>query len=166
MSFPSGLFITNLGKVLQAKVLAGATLTFTKMKMGDGSLSGQLPTEMTALVSFKNDVAITRLERQATNKTLVGGYYSNTGLVTGFYFKEWGVYATDPDVGEILYCYGNADTAAEYIPAASSSVIEKYLNAVMTVNDASTVTATINNSLVYALDSELTKIKYRMYMGV
>ena len=156
MSFPNGLTITNKGRVLQAKAQTGVELHFTKIQIGDGTLSGQLPGDMTALISVKMILDIIRLNILPNGKALVGGYFSNFGLATGFYFKELGVFAQDPDVGEILYCYGNADTAAEYVPADSGGdVFEKYISAITIVGNASSVTATIDESLVYATQQDL-----------
>ena len=156
MSFPNGLTITTKGRILQAKAQTGVTLEFTKIQIGNGTLTGQLPGDMTALISPKMDVSITKLNTLANGKALVGGSFNNSGLAIGFYFKELGIFAQDPDVGEILYCYGNADAAAEYVPADSGGeVFEKYLNAITIVGNASSVTATIDESLVFATQQDL-----------
>jgi hypothetical protein len=155
MSFPNGLVITNAGRVLQSKAQIGAVLNFTKIAIGDGSLGGGLPQDRTALINQKKEVPITKLDILANGKALVGGSFNNSGLAVGYYFREIGVFATDPDVGEILYCYGNADVAAEYIPAEGASVIEKYVNVITIVGNAANVTATIEASLVFATAIEL-----------
>lgn len=156
MSFPNGLTITTPGRALQAKAQLGVQLNFTKIQIGNGILSGQLPGDMTALISPKKDVDITRLSIPGVGEALIGGAFNNTGVVTGFYFKEIGIFATDPDAGEILYCYGNAGDAGEYIPADSGgAVLEKFVNVITKVGSASNVTATINQSLVFANKEEL-----------
>jgi hypothetical protein len=156
MSFPNGLVITNVGRVLQSKAQTGVPLNFTKIAIGDGDLGGGLPQERIALISYKKDIPITKLNILADGKALVGGSFNNSGLAVGYYFREIGVFATDPDVGEILYCYGNAAAMAEYIPAQSgASVIEKYVNVVTIVGNAANVTATIEASLVYVTVPEL-----------
>jgi hypothetical protein len=156
VSFPNGLTITNNGRILQAKAQTGVQLQFTKIQIGDGQLSGQLPGDMTALISSKKDVAIIKLSTLANGKASLKGSFNNSGLVAGFYFREIGVFATDPDLGEILYCYGNADTAAEYIPAQSgASVIEKYINVITIVGNAANVSAVIDASNIYYTQDEV-----------
>lgn len=154
MSFPNGLSITNKGRALQAKAQTGVALKFTKMQIGDGALSGQLPGDMTALISPKKDIALVRLEVLTDGKAEVSGFLSNTGVVTGFYFREWGLFATDPDDGEILYCYGNAASAAEYIPAGGGAdVLERYLSIIAIVGNAPNVSATVGSE-IYATELE------------
>ncbi|OME06188.1 hypothetical protein BSK60_32810, partial [Paenibacillus odorifer] len=61
----------------------------------------------------------------------------------------------DPDEGEILYCYTNAGTDAEYIPAVGgSNVIEKTIDCIVVIGTASNVSATIDDSLVFTRESE------------
>ncbi|OME05976.1 hypothetical protein BSK60_33010, partial [Paenibacillus odorifer] len=63
--------------------------------------------------------------------------------------------AQDPDEGEILYCYTNAGTDAEYIPAVGgSNVIEKTIDCIVVIGTASNVSATIDDSLVFTRESE------------
>lgn len=81
---------------------------------------------------------------------------SNQDIVTGFYFREIGLFAQDPDVGEILYCYANAGATADYIPAGGGTdVVEKSFDVIAIVGTATNVTATIDSSLVYASAQEL-----------
>lgn len=146
-----GLILTNKGRTLQAKAQAGATLNFNRIGIGDGSLSGQSVPDLNALISEKKSLAITKLKIQSTDKAVVGTVLSNQDIVTGFYFREIGVFAQDPDVGEILYCYGNAGAGAEYIPAGGGpDIVEKAIDVVTIVGNASSVTATIDESLVFA----------------
>jgi hypothetical protein len=156
VSFPNGLTITNNGRILQAKAQTGVQLQFTKIQIGDGQLSGQLPGDMTALINSKKDVAIIKLSTLANGKASLKGTFNNSGLAAGYYFREIGVFATDPDLGEILYCYGNADTAAEYIPAqAGASVIEKYISVITIVGNAANVSAVIDASNIYYTQDEV-----------
>jgi len=146
----NGLFLTTRGKALQAKAQAGATLHYTRIGIGDGSLAGTPPTELTQLISEKKSIPISKLQRLSGGKAVVGGVFTNTGLATGFYFREFGVYAQDPDLGEILYCYGNAGSSADFIPPDSGSdVLERHIAAVTIVGNAENVTASIDQSLVF-----------------
>lgn len=156
MSAFGGLFITNKGRALQAKSQAGIQLNFTRIGIGDGSLSGQSISDLNALISEKKSLSITKCKVQSVTNAVVGAVLSNQDMATGFYFREIGVFAQDPDVGEILYCYGNAGANAEYIPAGGGSdIVEKNVDVLTIIGNATSVTATIDSSLVYASASDL-----------
>ena len=150
-----GLIITNKGIALQAKVQAGAELHFSRIGVGDGTLGGQSIPTLTNLISEKMSLDITKLKVLGGGKAVVGGVLSNQGVTTGFYFREIGVFAMDPDEGEILYCYGNAGSGAEYIPPGGGpDVIEKQIDIVTIIGNASNVSAEIP-SAVYATVDQL-----------
>lgn len=153
MSFSTILF-TEKGRTLQAKALAGATLNFTSISMGSGSLSGQSQLTLTSLIEPKVVLNIAELNHDLNYATIKGNF-SNSDINIGFYWREIGVFALDPDLGEILYCYGNAGALAEYIPPQTSEIIEKVVGVSVIVGNASSVTAVINESIVYASKAEL-----------
>jgi hypothetical protein len=156
MSAFGGLIMTNKGRILQTKAQTGVQLTFTRIALGDGSLSGQSILELNQLINEKKSLSITKLKTQPDGKAVVGAVLSNQDITTGFYFREIGVFAQDPDVGEILYCYGNAGATAEYIPAGGGpDIIEKSIDIITIVGNASSVSAVINSSMVYATQEEL-----------
>ncbi|AOZ91619.1 tail fiber protein [Paenibacillus crassostreae] len=148
--------MTNKGRALQAKAQAGEALNYTRIAIGDGALGGQSIATLTALVSQKKTLDITTLNRPIGSiRAVIGTVIRNTDIVTGFDFREFGVFALDPDEGEILYFYGNAGDTADYLPPNGDGVIEKSFNVNVLVGDATTVTATIDQSLVYVTQQEL-----------
>jgi len=156
MSFFGGLILTDLGKNLQIKAQTGTQLNYTKVSIGDGSLGSSSISSLTTLKNKVKDISITKLKVLPTGKAVVGIVLSNQNINTGFYFREIGIFATDPDLGEILYCYGNAGTNAEYIPASGSTdVIEKNIDINLLIGNASNVSAIIDQSLVYALPADI-----------
>jgi hypothetical protein len=156
MSFSTILF-TEKGRALQAKALAGATLTFTKLAMGSGSLGGQSQITLPGLIDLKVNLSITAITHN-TNYVTIKGNFSNADINTGFYWREIGVYAQDPDLGEILYCYGNAGSLAEYIPSVNSEIVEKVVGISVIVGDTINVTATINDAMIFATKEEIIDI--------
>lgn len=159
MSAFGGLIFTNKGRNLQAKAQAGATLNFTRIAVGDGDLGGSSIADLNALKHEVKSLGISRLKTLANGKAVVGTILSNQDLVTGFYFKELGVFAQDPDLGEILYCYGNAGANAEYIPAGGGpDVIEKNVDVITIVGNASSITAVIDESLIFATTDDLNNL--------
>ncbi|MDU6360634.1 MAG: hypothetical protein E6590_11800, partial [Clostridiales bacterium] len=150
MAFGSIVFTTR-GKVLQSKAQAGTKLNFTKLAIGDGELGSQSVLELTDLKNKKLDIPISALKVLTGGIASVGGTFTNENIDTGFYWREVGLYATDPDIGEILYVYGNAGALAEYIPSSGGSeILEKFVAIEAIIGNANNVSATINQSLVYA----------------
>ncbi|WP_273321203.1 tail fiber protein [Vallitalea guaymasensis] len=163
MSFGNVVF-TNKGRLLRTKAELGTTLEFTKIGIGKGIIDEQPVSELTDLIDSVLDVDITNLKTYTNGQARIGGVFINKGLSYGFYWRELGLFANDPDNGEILYCYGNAGDLAEYIPAdGGSELLEKYVSIVALIGNASNVTATINSSLVYAtmeqLESKVDKVE-------
>lgn len=152
-----GLILTNQGKNLQVKVQAGAQLKYTRIGIGDGSLSaGQQMQSLTNLINQTKSLSILKLTPLVTGKAQIETVLSNQDITTAFYWRELGVFAQDPDAGEILYCYGNAGSTAELIPAkGGADVIEKTIDILVLTGNATSVTATIDNSLVYATQQDL-----------
>ncbi|EGW39153.1 phage tail protein [Desulfosporosinus sp. OT] len=163
MSTFGGLIFTNAGRSLQAKAQAGAHLNFTRIAIGDGDLAGTAIADLTALKHQVKSCSISKLKPMTNGKAVVGTSFSNQEIATAFYWKELGVFAQDPDLGEILYCYGNSGANAEYIPAGGGAdIIEKSVDVVIIVGNALNVTAIIDNSLVYASLQELNDLSARV----
>ena len=152
-AFPK-MTLTNAGQALQTKVLAGETLTFTRIALGDGQLNGQPISPLTALISQKATVEVDSVRVVNTSTAQVAGFFSNKDISTGFWWRETGVFAQDPDVGEILYGYTNAGDAGDYIPTVADTRIEKYIYYSIAVASATTVDITIPSSDTYIPVSE------------
>lgn len=150
----SGMVLTTKGVTLLAKVQAGATLTFTKMKVGDGNLVAPATLEgLNDLISPKLIVNIGSVTVPSAGLCRVRGNLNNTGVVAGFFVREIGVFATDPDLGEILYSVANAGNECDYLPAEGGAVtIEQVLDVILSVGSAATVTAVIDGSLYATVD--------------
>lgn len=163
MSAFGGIYFTNRGRALQVKAQTGIQLNFTRIAVGDGNLGSQTVAELTNLVNEIKSLSITRLKTMTGDKALVGGVLSNNGLLTGFYWREVGIFAQDPDLGEVLYCYGNAGALAEYIPSQDGAdIMEKQINIITLISNAASITASIDSSLVYASEDELMALEQRV----
>lgn len=139
--------VTLKGAVIIASLVAGGTLTFTRIAVGDGVLpSGQTVLTTERLVNHLFDVNIVSVESDSVAHATVKGIFSNADLDTGFYYRELGLYAINPVSGaEELFCYGNAGDDAEWInPTGESSLIEKEIHLVTLIGNATTVTATFD----------------------
>ncbi|MFE1017092.1 tail fiber protein, partial [Paenibacillus lactis] len=148
--------LTNKGRVLQAKAQAGVELKYTKYVLGDAQLGGQSIATLINVISPKKSVDVTRLWMTPPNQATVGFVLSNQDVTTGFYFRELGLYALDPDEGEILYWYANAGDTADYIPSTNTGdVINKTIDMYIYVGTATNVTLTVDRNLAYVTHDEL-----------
>lgn len=156
--------LTNAGRNLQLKSLTGVPLNFTKIQMGDGNLTTQAPSNLTELINPLVNIDISNFNRGQDYVT-IGGTFTNSSLQNGFYWREIGLFANDPDDGEILYCYQNAYDLAEYITAAGSEIIEKSINISVIANDTQNICATINESLIFATIENLENHTHKLADG-
>lgn len=143
-----GAILTNKGRALQAKVEGGlCQLALTKLKTGDGTLApGQTLEALTDLVSPKQNIAISAVvvDEDQPGVVYVKGILSNASLTTGYMVKELGLFATDPDDGEILYAV-TVDSNPDYLQDnTSATVITEALKLAIAVSNTSDVTATLD----------------------
>lgn len=140
----ANLMLTKQGKVLQAKAIAGSTLTITKMKLGSGIIpDGVSPEDLTDLIQPKQALGLTAISVNG-GLAKIQSIVTNAELSEGYYIRECGVFANDPDVGEIMYAI-MTDTSPDFLPSASSSVVisEEFSINVVTENMAN-ITAIID----------------------
>ena len=156
--------ITTAGLIVLAKGVAGQKINYTKIVLGDGYLEeGQTPRTLTGVVSPKAPVDITKLKINGDGTVAVGGIFTNGDETDGFYYRELGLYAEDPDpeVGEVLYCYGNCGDLAEWIPpTGGATIVEKTIDIVTAIGTATNVTAYI------PADAYATKEDYENYKAI
>ncbi len=118
----ANLMLTKKGKALQAKAVAGAQLTITKMKLGSGTIpDGTSPEDLNDLIDPKQNLGLTAIAAQG-NLAKIQSLITNADLADGYYIRECGVFAQDPDLGEILYAI-MTDTAPDFLPPIGGSVV-------------------------------------------
>ena len=152
-----GTVITNKGLQLIAKLVAsGTVLSFTRAAVGTGSVpSGYDPTNMTGLNKYKMDGAIASCSSSGDTASIIL-QVSSIGVSAGFTITEAGLFATDPDEGEILYCYLDMSTDPQYI-YAEGSAISKFVEMTLTVvvGSVQSVTAYINPGSLLTNDGDI-----------
>lgn len=155
MSSIPDLVLTNAGATLLAKTPIGSPIPVTKWQIGTGVLSDETNLRTrTKLVSVFTEVPISRVEPNG-KECLVTGTYINKGF-GAFTWSETGLFAQDPDVGEILYAYGNSGSSGGApIPAGSAQYREIEFGVQLVFDVSANVTASISQSLIYATRADL-----------
>ena len=144
----NGFILTEKGRELLAKGLAGETITFTKMAIGDGtSLTAER--ERTALVNQITTLPIGNINVKRNGTCEINALLTNKSVTTGFYIKELGIFAHGNDNVEILYAY-NISTSPDFVPPFSANnVVEiEYVDTII-VDQVANVTAVIDPSVTY-----------------
>ena len=158
--------ITQQGHNLMAKIASGSTkMSFTKIRISDTVYSDSALPTLTSLSSIKQTVDISSVSVINNSTVKVSGAISNAALVTGYYVQTIGLYAQDPDLGEILYSVTKAITADWMPPNNGISSSSLMINLLTVTSNASNVTiaidpgavATINN--INALTTEINNVK-------
>ena len=139
----SNATMTDVGADLQAKVNAGKTkLTFTKIKVGSG-VNATNPLSLTDVISSKWETT-NFVVKQEGKIVSVDTFITNTGIHEAFRMSEIGLFAQDPDKGEVLYAY-LTDPEPDRMPAEGGSVVvSQELTIGMVFSNTGNVSLTVN----------------------
>nr|DAJ31074.1 MAG TPA: tail-collar fiber protein [Caudoviricetes sp.] len=126
MSYFEGLKLTKKGEQLQAKINGNLseTLTFTKAKLGSGSITSN--DEIRFLTDVKEvwgtaNVTSCKIQGDEKNIVAIELQFSNAELREDKIFREIALYAQGNEGEEILYAYANAGDKYDYIPLMKDS---------------------------------------------
>ncbi|MCG8632244.1 MAG: phage tail protein [Desulfobacterales bacterium] len=138
--------LTTAAKSLLTKVAEGATLSFSRWGIASGTIN--FPDDvpgMTALVNEEMSHPISEVKKISATQYSIKGYVTPEDFPeTGFYMRQYGVFAMDPDDGEILYGVVYTGNTADYMPSAGSgSQFGVPMNVVVTVGDTDNVTVVV-----------------------
>ena len=139
----SNATMTDVGADLQAKVNAGKTkLTFTKIKVGSG-VNATNPLALTDVISSKWETT-NFVVKQEGKIVSVDTFITNNGITEAFRMSEIGLFAQDPDKGEVLYAY-LTDPEPDRMPAEGGSVVvSQELTIGMIFSNTGNVSLTVN----------------------
>lgn len=132
-----------------AKLIAGKTgVTFTKVAASSTTYTDSQIPALTGMSNIKQQVAVSKVTKLNNAAVQVDAAMENSALTTGYYMNSLGLYANDPDEGEILYAVAGANTGAYMPPYNGITVSGAYLKLVTTVSNASNVTLNVDPAAV------------------
>lgn len=142
---------TNAGKQLYLLASAGETITFTSIAVGEGETAPEDIATLTALKAPVKEMAITG-KMQGTDHFMVTGSFRNDEIPHSFYWKEYGVFAADPEypddrTKDILVLYQSSGDNPEYISISSGEITEKTVRVNIFVGERS-VTALVDSTVL------------------
>ena len=152
----NGTTLTNVGRDILTKALAGAKLTFSRIGIGDGVWdSGTNPEQMVALKDEKKSLPIQELSVVGDGTTRLRFVLTNSGLTEGFFVREIGIFALDPDTQEEkLYAVAYAENP-DFIPSDGVTKVESVVDIYTVVSTAQSVTAVISDTVVLATKEDI-----------
>ena len=128
-----------------AKLMQGTgTCDFTKIRLSSQAYSDAQLAVLTSLSNVKQTAEVSKKTIINTNSIQIEGAVDNTQLATGYNINTIGIYATDPDEGEILYAAAGASTPGFMPPYNGVTVSGGYFKFVITVGAASQVELTVD----------------------
>lgn len=108
MNIWENAIITQKGLALQSKLIQGKTLKITRAVAGTGYVSPVLLVQQTAISGIKQELIFKEFSYPEEGKCSLVAFLTNEGLATGYTATQVGIYAEDPDEGEILYFINQA----------------------------------------------------------
>lgn len=110
---------TTHGLNLMAKLQTGATLHITRAVGGDGHASADALPALTEIAA-KQTLTLSDPVYKGNGRALLPVTLYNRGLTGGYILRQIGIYATDPDDGEVLMLVAQSETP-DTIPSELAS---------------------------------------------
>lgn len=163
----SKLYITNNGQALMAKMIAGSgNIDFTKVCSSSTQYTESQLQALTALSNIKQTTLVSKVTRTNEVAIKIDAAYSNVDLKEGYYMRTLGLYAVDPDKGEILYAVCIEKSNNCYMPPYNGvTVSAAYLQLYTTVGNADNVSLAVSPGAyatvgdIQALEKEIADLK-------
>jgi len=136
----STFVITPKGQALMAKLMQGvARCDFTNIKLSSHAYTDAELVALETLADVKQSAPITSKSVISVNAIKIRGAIDNLSLVEGYAINTIGVFATDPDEGEILYAVARATVTGWMPPYNGVTVSGAYFEFAVTIGNASQV---------------------------
>ncbi len=156
----SRLVITNKGQALLAKMMTGeGNVEFTKISASDMEYTLEQLEELTELSGVKQTVSVAKVTRTNGVAVTIEATFDNTELTQGYHMRALGLYAIDPDDGEILYAVTAEVSGCCYMPAYNRVTVSgACIKLVTTVGNAENVSLEVDPG-VYATVGEIKELR-------
>ena len=142
----SKLVITEKGQTLLAKMMAGeGNIAFTKVCASDETYTLEEFSELEDLSGVKQTSIVSGINRTNNVAVEIETVFSNTELTAGYYIRALGLYAVDPDAGEILYAATVETSGNCYLPPYNGVTVSGvHVRLITTVGNAENVLLEVN----------------------
>lgn len=163
----SKLVLTDDGQALMAKMIAGTgNIDFTKICSSSTQYTESQLQSLTVLTNVKQTTLVSKVTRTNEVAIKIEAAFSNVDITTGYYMRTLGLYAVDPDKGEILYAACIETTNNCYMPPYNGvTVSAAYIQLYTTVGNSESVSLEVNPGAyatigdIQALEAEIADLK-------
>ena len=144
--------ITNKGAALLRRAEAGEEMTFTRFKIGDGSLGAEQDANaLSDLIHTKMSIPITDVDTSQEGLIAIGGSFDSGDVTENFAWRELGAFARGEDGEEILYAYVNDGEQAGMLRVLNTEVLtEQEITMIFAIGEAEHVSAVYSQKQQYA----------------
>lgn len=157
--------MTEKGNALLTKLHSGTTLSITRAVAGAGSVTSDEMRSLTSIPDERQEMTFSTKSYPVENQCAVPLKLTSTGVTEGYKATAIGIYAFDPDEGEILYMAAKAvegkelDVPSEAEHSAFSAVWTFYVKYGQA--DGVTITVDPSNSVTMAdLEQALNNVAF------
>lgn len=141
--------ITDSGLSLIAKISSGSgQMRFTRICTSKSSYSVDKAQHLSALTTVEQETTIDKVEIINDTAVKVSAVITNKLLASGYYINAIGLYAEDPDLGEILYSITIAKVPDWMQPDSGSGVSSLLIQLITQVSNSSIVKTELNPSVL------------------
>lgn len=158
MAFTANAILTAQGRDLLGKLQAGDTLQLTRAVLGEGIFdfgSGDIE-DITSVITPVTEAAAKKISPPYEGSVTVRFDLRAADVPRNFSWTEFGLYAYDEDAdAEVLYIYNYTETP-DLIQTGGDA---KIIMLAVAFGNATDVTITIDESHVYALESDATDMR-------
>ena len=162
MSEINNITLTDAGRTVLAKAIAGKTLKFSRVSCGDGILTEyQDAKKLEGLVNELHDLKIYSCEVVSSGGVAeLQASLTNKNLESSFFVREVGIFVEEPDTGEeILYGYCALNEENDYMPARGGTEDTEFVyKFYIAIGQAENITINCDSGIVYVSQKELAEI--------
>jgi len=139
---------------------SGITIDFTRIETGCGQYSADEDISLMASLKDKvQDIKISNVYRESDSVVSIEFVITNKDLIAPYLFTEIGIYANDPEKGEVLYavCFALPDDAEKIKEYNGIFVSTLRINLRVQVSPDSTVINYSGGEELVVIDNELSE---------
>lgn len=142
--------VTNAGRDIIARIIAGLNVTFSRIVIGDEyDYDTENFVNKTELNNEVKSLSISNMQITSSNVVELTAEFGKSDIEDAFWYREIGIYIIDPDneTNEILFAYGNRNDTAEYItPHIQNYAVLKNIKCLVSVGASANVNIVIKTT--------------------
>ncbi len=146
------IIITLKGKSLISKLIAGEQTELTKISLSNRSYDQSSIERLASISDIKQNVPIEKISRFNETLIKIKASMSNESLEEGYFMNTVGIYAIDPDEGEILFAVMRTAKPSWVPPYTGSSVSVCVFNITLAVGNTENVNIELDTNVASVTD--------------